>query len=98
MRAGTNMVEHTKPYAGVTLITASHFFGLSFHVAGDITTILSDSDNNVNDRARIEIDQTETFYQKIKYAESGFVKAFILIGHTQNLSHFKRSLLTQTPL
>lgn len=84
MRAGTNMIEHTQPYAGVTLITASHFFGLSFHVAG-ICGLGS------------KIEQTDQFYQKVSYSESGFVEGFMLIGHTEHLSQLKRSLLTQTP-
>lgn len=84
MRAGTNMVEHIKPYAGVTLITASHFFGLSFHVAGI-----------VGSEAKGE--QSEDCYQKVHYSGSGFVEGFMLIGCTQRLSQLKRSLLTQTP-
>jgi NAD(P)H-nitrite reductase large subunit len=87
MRAGTNMVEHTKPYAGVTLITASCFFDLSFHVAGAV----------LEDDPDMKIKQTSDYYQKIKL-DQGVVKGFILIGHTQHLSHLKRSLLTSTPL
>lgn len=87
MRAGTNMVEHTKPYAGVTLITASYFFGLSFHVAG-----LFDASGP---KASIELEKD--YYQKVKHSQSGFVEGFMLIGYTQNLSQLKRSLLTQTP-
>jgi NAD(P)H-nitrite reductase large subunit len=109
MSAGTNMVEHTKPYAGITLITASHFFGLSFHVAGDFSfqgTLPcpaklyakpgSDSAKNCIEGPKVE--QTQTYYQKLALSESGAVKGFMLIGHTQHLSRFKRSLLTQTPL
>lgn len=87
MRAGTNMVEHTKPYAGVTLITASHFFGLSFHVAGLFDISGPEAD----------IEQSGQCYKKVKYSESGFVQGFMLIGYTQKLSRLKRSLLTQTP-
>ncbi len=83
MRAGTNMVEHMQPYGGVTLITASYFFGLSFHVAGIFS---SDAKS----------EQTDEYYQKVHYAESNYVKGFMLIGHTQNLSQLKRSLLTRT--
>lgn len=88
MTAGTNMIAHTKPYAGVMLITASHFFGLSFHVAGVLD----------NSGSKTTIEQTDTYYQKVAYSESGFVEGFMLIGHTQHLSQLKRSLLTQTPL
>lgn len=85
MRAGTNMVEHTKPYAGVTLITASHFFGLSFHVAGIFGS-------------EAKIEQSDDCYQKVNYSESGFVEGFMLIGDSKNISKLKRSLLTQLPL
>ena len=83
MTAATNMIAHTKPYAGVAFITASHFFGLSFHVAGTF-----DDESTVK--------QTHEYYQKVTYAKEGFVKGFMLVGHTQHLSQFKRSLLTQT--
>lgn len=88
--AATNMVEHIKPYAGVALITASHFFGLSFHTAGDLA-VLSES-------SAVQQSGTDEYYQKIFTSPEGVVQGFLLIGHTEHLSPLKRSWLTQTPL
>lgn len=88
--AATNMVEHGKPYPGVALITASHFFGLSFHTTGDLS-VLAQSCN-------IKELHADTHYQKIFLSPEGIVQGFLLIGYTEHLSTLKRSWLTQTPL
>jgi NAD(P)H-nitrite reductase large subunit len=89
MTVATNMIEHTKPYGGVSFITASHFFDLSFHVAGVFEP------QSVTDH--VNISSNEDFYQKIVFDKNKLVRGFLLIGHTQHLSSLKRALLTQSP-
>ena len=89
MTAGGNMVEHIKPYTGVSFITTSHFFGMSFYVAG----VLEKGDEDT-----VVCERNEINYKRIILDKNRIVKGFVLIGTVTDLSHYKRSLLTGVTL
>jgi nitrite reductase (NADH) large subunit len=85
MYAAYGMVGIPKKYPGSVSIASSSFFGLKVAIAGSL---------NVSPDQRVEELTGESAYHRLVY-EADKLVGFMLIGNTQQLSEYRRQLLSQ---
>lgn len=87
--AAHSMVNQPKIYPGLASVISSSFFNIKFASCGPVVNPPREFEQIINDQSE--------FYH-LFLVENGYLKGFLLVGHTAIVGKLRQLLLTKTPV